>query len=71
MVLYTPSGGLLGFESLQALHTEIERRWRSVSEFESMLELLSTQDLKRVVTWDNSSASSAGYGVLRKFRFSV
>ncbi|MGQ8919442.1 dermonecrotic toxin domain-containing protein [Pseudomonas lundensis] len=54
VVLYTPSGGLLGFESLQALHTEIERRWRSVSEFESMLELLSTQDLKRVVTWDNS-----------------
>ena len=57
-VLYTPSGGLEGFESLQALHTEIERRWRSPSEFESMLELLSTQDLNRIETWDKGVTSS-------------
>lgn len=60
VVLYTPSGGLTGFTSLKALHDEIERRWRSTSEFESLLELLSTQDLKRVLTWDKGPQAPLG-----------
>ena len=47
-VLYTPSGGLQGFNTLQALEDELERRWRAVSEFESMLELTSPTDLLRI-----------------------
>lgn len=48
VVLYTPSGGLQGFTSLQALQAELNRRQVAVSEFESLLELLSPTDLMRV-----------------------
>lgn len=47
-VLYTPSGGLQGFASLQALEVELNRRHTQITEFESMLELLSPTDLMRV-----------------------
>lgn len=47
-VLYTPSGGLQGFASLQALEIELNRRHTEIAEFESLLELLSPTDLMRV-----------------------
>lgn len=47
-VLYTPSGGLQGFASLQALEVELNRRHTQITEFESLLELLSPTDLMRV-----------------------
>lgn len=58
VVLYTPSGGLQGFESLPALHTELERRWRAVSEFESMLELVSLEDRPRILGLDKGPDAS-------------
>lgn len=57
VVLYTPSGGLVGFDSLQALNSEIERRWQGIIEFESLLELLSTEDLERVQKWPRGPQS--------------
>ena len=53
VVLYTPSGGLQGFSSLQTLQAELERRWRAVTEFESMLELTSSADLPRIMALEN------------------
>ena len=47
-VLYTPSGGLQGFASLQALEVELNRRHTQITEFESLLELLAPTDLMRV-----------------------
>lgn len=58
VVLYTPSGGLQGFESLLALQVELNRRRVAVTEFESLLELLSPNDLVRVHALAEDPATS-------------
>lgn len=58
VVLYTPSGGLQGFDSLQALQVELNRRQLAVTEFESLLELLSPTDLTRVQAMAESTTAS-------------
>ena len=58
VVLYTPSGGLQGFASLQALEVELNRRHTQFTEFESLLELLSPTDLMRVRALAEKAATS-------------